>query len=299
MRQILIANPKSGNFIGEKKIETLKNFFDNRGWQTDFYLTKCPNDAIGFCVENQKKYDVFTAVGGDGTINEICQLANHCEFTLAVIPTGSANVLAKELKIPENNIFKSAEVLLNLKTIQFDVWRANERLFLLFISGGLDAFAVATVNPNLKKRIGKSAYIFEFFKYFFTQMQEEYEIKFDDKKIITKQFFITNIKKYAGNFVLNTMADYNDNTLELISFNDLSRANILKFALYLFFKKNIKSLNFIDFYQAQQFEIIQKNDNLKNKKFSKLPIQYDGDSGLNTNLTIKKNRYKIRVIHNL
>ena len=50
----------------------------------------------------RKKFDTVAAVGGDGTVNLVGKQLMNTDFTLAIIPSGSGNGLARHLNIPLN-----------------------------------------------------------------------------------------------------------------------------------------------------------------------------------------------------
>ncbi|MBP7653129.1 hypothetical protein KA977_06885 [Candidatus Dependentiae bacterium] len=301
---LIIANPVSGSFIGINKLEQLKTYFSNQGIYTEIYLTQYKNSAIDYCLKRHSEFTDFIAVGGDGAINEICQIAKYREINLGIIPAGTANVLAKEFNIPENDIFKSAEIILKGYETKFDCWVANDKIFVLFVSGGIDSAAVENINPLLKKITGKTAYVYSFIKKFIFFNLPDYNITVSisndsfknnqhkknnnqsETHIITKQFFLTNIEKYAGNFSLNCGKIYSDKIIELIYFKNISRLKLLKFVFYMIFKKNILSLDYIGLIKSDEFKITGSNS---------FPVEFDGDSGLYIPLCITPNKYCINI----
>ena len=299
MKKILIiANPVSGGFIGLPKLEQIKSYFSNKGIYSEIYLTRNKNSAIEYCRDRLDEFTDFAAAGGDGLINEVSQLAKYKTVSLGIIPSGTANVLAKEFKIPQNDIFKCADIILNGKEKELDCWLANERIFLLMLSGALDSAAVENVNLSLKKYFGKFAYCFSFLKEFLKFKLIDYRIKIipdkisgieknnniDKPEIATNQFFLSNIEKYAGNFKLNHSKNYNDGLIELIFFNKTNRLKFLKFCYYLLSGKNPVKLDFMKSVKAEELEIIGKIP---------CPLEFDGESGLKTPVAIKLNKYKI------
>ena len=118
MRIKLIINPEAGiqkntisrikqNLLLEKKnktIDTITTFFKERGHKLSVSKTKEPGDATKIS-KMAKDYDVIIAAGGDGTINEVINGAGK-KARIGIIPTGSENVLAKEIKIQHREIEK-------------------------------------------------------------------------------------------------------------------------------------------------------------------------------------------------
>ena len=106
--------------------------------------------------------DLIVAAGGDGTINEIINGMVGSRTPLAVLPCGTANVLACETGIPRS----PEEAARALPT-----WRPNRvalgvlqptgaptRHFLLMAGAGLDAEVLRHLDQAWKNRAGKLAY---------------------------------------------------------------------------------------------------------------------------------------------
>lgn len=103
------------------------------------------------------------AAGGDGTINEVVEGMVHCQVPLAILPAGTANVLAMEMKLG-SRLERVAEHLEECTPCRIPVGRLScdggriNRHFMLMAGVGLDAHIVYNVNAALKNRIGKLAY---------------------------------------------------------------------------------------------------------------------------------------------
>ena len=105
--------------------------------------------------------DLIVAVGGDGTINEVANGMVFSHIPLAVLPAGTANVLAMELGFG-NRIEKAARMIRECAPERVSVGQVHthlgSRYFLMMAGAGLDARIVYDVNAGVKGRLGKLAY---------------------------------------------------------------------------------------------------------------------------------------------
>jgi len=103
--------------------------------------------------------DRVIAMGGDGTVTEVAAgiLAAGGSIPLAVVPLGTANILALNLGIPHD---PAAAVKLAVEgdAWPIDVGRVNGEVFLLTVSTGLHAEMVARADRRSKRRWGLVAY---------------------------------------------------------------------------------------------------------------------------------------------
>jgi diacylglycerol kinase (ATP) len=120
----------------------------------------------------ERGHDVVIAAGGDGTVFEVLNgIADApdglARCALGVLPLGTANVLAHELRMPSSPVV-AWEALMRGKFRQIDCGRAEfrddggrpqEAHFAVVAGAGLDARAVQLVDLRLKRRAGKLAYI--------------------------------------------------------------------------------------------------------------------------------------------
>ena len=107
-------------------------------------------------------YKVIVAAGGDGTINEVVNGIGTSGVPLGVLPLGTVNVFAHELRIPRTLEAAWAVILGgNTRTIDLAQSRANHatRYFVQLAGVGFDAHAVRAASWELKKRIGPLSYV--------------------------------------------------------------------------------------------------------------------------------------------
>ena len=104
---LLIHNPNAGNggFGRRQMLDQARRIFSSAGIEAELIETRGPGDATEMAqraiVEGRQ---LVIACGGDGTLNEVVNgLAaeqNGRRVPLALLPGGTANVLAKELNLP-------------------------------------------------------------------------------------------------------------------------------------------------------------------------------------------------------
>ncbi len=103
-------------------------------------------------------FDVIAVAGGDGTVNDVINAMTPDHPPLAVIPLGTANVMAIELGLPKS-LRRIAEVIARASPAPLYIGRAGGRRFAVMAGVGFDARVVAGVGGGLKRRLGKAAYV--------------------------------------------------------------------------------------------------------------------------------------------
>ena len=144
-RYVLVSvNPKAGRKSPRERAERLAKALRRKGFVVEIHTDLDVVSQRANELFEQGVLRALTAVGGDGTAAE---LTNRTVLgtPLTLLPSGTANLIAKYLKLPFNPE-KAADVIESGKTISFDVGRANGRLFLVMVSAGIDADIVNGVH---------------------------------------------------------------------------------------------------------------------------------------------------------
>jgi YegS/Rv2252/BmrU family lipid kinase len=150
--------------------------------------------------------DVIVA-GGDGTINEAIQGIAGTSSRLAIIPRGTANVLARELGLPlddEQAVAVAAQgnsrkIYLGLAINE----TTNQRRHFVLMAGiGIDASVVRRVQPSLKKRIGKGAFWISGFSHLATWNPRSFAVEIEGVEYNATFAAIGKSARYGGDLAI-------------------------------------------------------------------------------------------------
>jgi diacylglycerol kinase family enzyme len=115
--------------------------------------------------------DIVASLGGDGTVNEVANGLAGTDVTMAIIPGGGTNVLARSLGIPRDPIEATWYLLANHKSPphRLPLGRADQRYFTFACGIGLDGAIVRDVErrQRLKKGLGHSYFVWAGLRAFF------------------------------------------------------------------------------------------------------------------------------------
>ena len=102
--------------------------------------------------------DLLFVWGGDGMVQRCIDAVATTSTTIAIIPAGTANLLAKNLGIPED-IERAVHIGLHGSRRMLDVGVMNGERFAVMAGAGLDALMIRDMGDGLKGRAGKLGYV--------------------------------------------------------------------------------------------------------------------------------------------
>jgi YegS/Rv2252/BmrU family lipid kinase len=138
----------------------LRRVLEQRGvtdpiWREVPKSRKAPKQVEGALA---KGADLIVVWGGDGLVQRCIDVLAGTDATLAIIPAGTANLLATNLGIPKD-IEAAVDVALDGKRRRLDVGRINGECFAVMAGAGFDARMIADADGALKDRFGRLAYL--------------------------------------------------------------------------------------------------------------------------------------------
>ncbi|MCS6800741.1 MAG: diacylglycerol kinase family lipid kinase [Chloroflexota bacterium] len=159
VRVVVIVNPASGSARGVD-LPAAMRVFAAAGWTVEMSYTAAPGDATqAAAAAATAGADLVIVSGGDGTVNEALQPLVGTGTALGVLPAGTANLLARELRLPLRAT-EAAQALVHGSRRVVDVGRAGgQRYFLLFAGVGFDAEVVHAVDVALKRALGALSFV--------------------------------------------------------------------------------------------------------------------------------------------
>ncbi len=197
-----MANPTSGGYKPDVLDEVRKRLED-LGWQIEIRLTRHAGEIGEVCSDPNLPVKTVVIAGGDGSINEaLGGFQNHpAPPQLAVIPFGTANVLALELGLPRKPA-AIARMICGQKIRPLHCGLANGRPFVLMASAGFDAEVVHAVPLALKRRFGKLAYVITALKTGLARKSKTLTVTLDGEKCTGKLAVASNARHYGGPFAI-------------------------------------------------------------------------------------------------
>jgi YegS/Rv2252/BmrU family lipid kinase len=144
--------------------------------------------------------DRLVVAGGDGTINEALNGLAGSALPLAIVPLGTANVLAHELGLG-SSARAVADAALDGWPRAVSLGTVNGRRFSMMAGTGFDAHVVRDVSTRLKRAIGKGAYALETFRQLFAFGVRTYEAVIDGVPHRAASVLVCNGHYYGGKFV--------------------------------------------------------------------------------------------------
>ena len=170
--------------------------------------------------------------GGDGTINEVIGGMAHSSVPLAILPGGTANVLATEMKL-SRSLERTARRLGEFRPQRISVGRLTsedgvERHFLLMAGIGLDAHIVYHINATLKARIGKLAYWVAGWSLLGRRLRE-FGVEIDGRERRCSFALLSKVRNYGGDFEIARTVTLFDGCFEVVLFEGRNTLRYVKY----------------------------------------------------------------------
>jgi diacylglycerol kinase (ATP) len=103
--------------------------------------------------------DLLFVWGGDGTVQRCIDAVAGSQAVLAILPVGTANLLAANLRIPAD-LSEAVRVGLHGERRVLDTGSVNGEHFAVMAGAGFDARMIKDADRGMKRRIGRAAYVY-------------------------------------------------------------------------------------------------------------------------------------------
>ena len=228
-RLLVIVNPTAGR-ARSRRLATVLDALKSEGAEMAVLETRARGDAERLAaIAAPMRHDAVVVAGGDGTINEAINGLAVSDLPLAIIPLGTANVLASELGLPKAPA-ALARLIATAAPRAVHVGEANGRRFALMVGAGFDARVVEGVNLALKRRVGKLAYVAESLAQIARHVPCSYEVEIDGVRWTAASAVVAKGRYYGGTFTVAPRASLNVPRLHVCLFARAGRWNVLRYA---------------------------------------------------------------------
>jgi YegS/Rv2252/BmrU family lipid kinase len=272
----IIVNPASGRGKALRLAEAVRDLLRGQGCTVDLQKTLQGGDARRLAAESAG-FSALAATGGDGTVNEVLNgLPAQGTPALAMLPSGTANVLAKELKLPRSAA-GLARVLREGRETPWDlgVERLHGRKFLLFASAGYDAHVVHVFHAARRGPIQMWQYIYWGMKSIVDYEIPRIGVEVDGRQLSADAAWVTvsNVPSYGGPLVFTPRARPDNRTFEVMIQHARRKRDIVRmfFAAILSWMTGIDyPMNDVSFHTASRVRLSSPDGR-------PVPVQMDGE----------------------
>ena len=221
-RLMVIHNPHASGGGYRRDLPLILDALRGLGYEVEERETEAVGHATALSREaTVEGFNVVCAIGGDGTVNEVLNGLVGSDVPLAIIPTGTVNVLAMELGIPLDP--PDAVRLLEAGNItSIDLGLANDRYFGLMAGVGMDAAVVASPHPAMKRAFKEAAFALQGVAHVIGSNDPRLRVVAEDRTVEGYFVVFGNSPNYAGAFGITPLADMRDGLLDVCVLKDKS-----------------------------------------------------------------------------
>jgi diacylglycerol kinase family enzyme len=160
----------------------------------------------------QSGCDTVFACGGDGTIHDIVQVLAKSQVALAILPMGTANTLAHDLRLPFDVVAAARQALRasprriaigHVQYVNLD-GKSAASYFVVAAGAGVDAHLFYKLRPAAKQRLGMGAYYVKAWHLWFSHIMIRFVIEYADggasppKQANVTELLAVRIRNFGG-----------------------------------------------------------------------------------------------------
>lgn len=233
-KAVLIYNPQAGRrrWLRPQQIQAATEELARNGISVQTQATTGPGAGTELARDAiQAEADLIVVCGGDGTINEVvCGMA-HSRVPLAVLPCGTANVLARELRLPLD-MRAAAREIPSATPRRLALGLAGRRYFLLMAGAGFDAQIIYKLALRWKNLLGIGGYVLETIRQVLFEPKTAFIVSTEDRRMEATFACISKSQHY-GPFRMVREADLFSEHFFVYCFRSRNRLRYFLYSLAL------------------------------------------------------------------
>jgi YegS/Rv2252/BmrU family lipid kinase len=288
---LLIHNPYAGvgGYARRRLIEQARRILSANGIEAELAETTAPGHATEIAQQAARDgRQLVITCGGDGTLNEVVNglatYMNGHRVPLALLPGGTANIMAKELALPWD-IPRAAKRLVGGEVHDIALGLAasleqpeKKRFFLSVGGAGPDGMIVYSVDLGLKARVGVLAYWWQGAREVLRYKFPRFRIRTGERQIDGTLVVVGRTKHYGGPFKITDQADLFEDQFEVMALTTQSGLRYLSY-LPTLWMGNLRREEDVHFWKADKLVCEPLGGNpvhaqLDGEPFARLPVEF-------------------------
>lgn len=240
LKVLVVANPIAGGAgrgrdLGERLAAALRA----RGHAVELFLTDAPDAARRRLTARDagpETFDRIAVVGGDGTLAEVVDaLPDPGQVPLALLATGTANMLARELDLPVTPE-AVVERIERGEVRRLDLARAGGRRMVMNASAGFDALVVQTIALRRTGHLGFRGYALPILRALGRYHPPRLAVVVEGgpggfETLPAALCIVSNIRNYGGLFSVTDRARPDDGLLDVVACERARVPDLLRYVV--------------------------------------------------------------------
>ncbi len=236
MSVTIIINPYANRWKCGRQVDMIDKCMQKSGLNYHMHLTKEKGHAIKLAYDAAAPGEqTIIAAGGDGTLNEVVNgilkhniLGNASNCSIGIIPLGTANDLATQLRIP-SDIERAIEVIFSGFTRSIDVGKVNGHYFINNSAIGLET-EVTLANERMTTIQGPLRYLLAAILTILKRPSWQATLDWNNSEYSGSLTLVSvgNSNRTGGMFYMTPNAIIDDGRLDFIYAPALSRTDMFR-----------------------------------------------------------------------
>ncbi|REJ94477.1 MAG: hypothetical protein DWQ34_08570 [Planctomycetota bacterium] len=198
-RALFVVNNKSGGANEEAVRKAADEILKPLGVECHFFVRRKKGMSRRKATRRaiEEGFDLVVAAGGDGTVSRVADELQGSGVRLGVVPTGTANLIARSLRLPLD-IAKAMRLIADPpRTVTIDGMHVPEtgKTYFSHISMGVYSRIAKMETEAQKKAMGRGVYLWNLFKELRHKNSWEFKIQVDGEtsKVRSSLVILANI----------------------------------------------------------------------------------------------------------
>jgi diacylglycerol kinase (ATP) len=224
--RLIVYNPKGGAAIWQWRLDAALRELQASTARSLLVATEA-NDMSGpvrRALAANPDVTEIAACGGDGTVSACAAALNGKDIPIAIIPTGTTNVLAFELGLPTHAV-RAARVLSSpTRRVPFRTWKVNSETMLLQLGIGFDGRLLSDTPRSVKRALGfigvsmsavRTGVLYDYPEIRVTGQLENGQ----ERSAVVTSAMVANCQRWAGPQLTVPGADPSDDLVDVLLIN--------------------------------------------------------------------------------
>lgn len=281
-RAFVAISPSAGDYQPMRAADRVSQTLGEHGWEWEVYHTDgSERERRVFHGAISSDFDLAIAVGGDGTVGAVADSLIGKEIPLGIIPAGTGNGIAKELRIPLQEKLALQTILHTPSLRTIDAMRMGDQHYFLAIGIGFTAQAVRLTETKDKRRLGMLAYVVRGVQQLLGVQPYEFDIRIDGKhmNLAGIEALLVNAASFGEPYLRwATQVSVDDGAFETMVFRTRNLRDTLSMILSTILRRKLLD---------RRVSYRRAYDEVSVRAYPPLPVQADGDPTGTTPLRVK------------